>query len=515
MNKTIKRLYLGVLMMLWSVAMLAQNQTNNHVVGSGETLYSISRQYGVTVNDILNANPGLTENIIAGQTVKIPSASAEPELKKLAPCKTTHIVAKKETIYGISHQYGISQEELIAANPRLVNGKLKKGMELCIPYNIEEKQIHQEKTQQVMEKLEAQRQESLVRYYDVIKIAVIAPFALNESRRSVDAQKMTDFYKGFLMAVDTLKHKGISCEIYAYEEKGSDGSSMSSILSQPALKTVNLIVGPFRPANAAKVAAFAASNNIKMVTPMSTKSYDLTSNKCIFEISAPQSYVSQNVYGKFVDKYSKNNVIFVSMSDNKDLETFNGLKSALKKNNISFKTVNFDDFATFKDNLSSDKTNVVVLSSGSENALKLFTQKLKNKPADYEGYRINLFGYPEWQTHTKLFDQLKKYNAVFFTTFFANPNSSNVIRFNNNFTKWFHRPQVNSFPKYGLLGFDIGNYFVRGLKEKGSALSAKTPVAYEGLQTPFDFIQTNGGAAVNNSVMFVRFNSDGTYSVDK
>lgn len=502
-------------MMLLSVGAMAQNHVSSHVVSSGETLYSISRQYGVTVNDILNANPGMTENIMAGQSIKIPSTSSSPEIKKLGPCKATHVVKKKETIYGISAQYGISQEDLIAANPFLINGKLKKGVELCIPYNVQEKQIHAEKQSEMLEKIEEKRQESLVKHYDVIKIAVIAPFALNESRRSLEAQKITDFYKGFLMGVDTLKHKGISCEVYAYEELGSDGSSMTSILNQPMLKHVNLIVGPFRPANAAKVAAFAASNSITMVTPMSTKSYDLTSYKNLFEISAPQNTVYSAVYSKFADRYSKSNVVFIDMNESKDMDIFNGLKSSLKKNNVSFKSLAIADISTLSEYLVSDKTNILVPSSGSEAALRNLTQKLRNKEKEYEAYKITLFGYPEWQTHTKYFDSLKKYNAVFFTTFFANPNNSNFNRFNTIFTKWFRRPQVNSFPKYGVLGFDIANYFIRGLNEKGSAFNAKTSVQYEGIQTPFNFIQASGGAAINNSVMFVRFNSDGTYSVSK
>ena len=45
-----------------------------------------------------------------------------------------HKVERKETIFSISRQYGISEEELIAANPELKKGKLKRGSFLFIPY---------------------------------------------------------------------------------------------------------------------------------------------------------------------------------------------------------------------------------------------------------------------------------------------------------------------------------------------------------------------------------------------
>lgn len=517
MERKIKRFLFSVILMMGSIFAFAQNQVENYVVQSGETLYSISRNHGITVDDILKANPGLTENIMAGQTIKIPSVSSNPEIQKLNPCKTTHVVQKKETVYGISQMYGITEEELIAANPGIKPEKLKKGSELCIPYSRQEKQSHIEKQSQVLETIEAKRQESLIKYYDVLKIAVIAPFALNETRRSIDAQKMTDFYKGFLMAVDTLKHQGISCEIYAYEEIGSDGSSIQSVLSQPMLKHVNLIIGPFRPANVAKVAAFAADNKITMVTPMSTKSYDLSTYKNVFEVSAPQKMVYDQVCRKFGDKFASTNVVFVGMNDSKDNNEFvNRLKQTLEKRNVTYRTISIDNITSIKEQLSESKTNLIVPSSSSEKALKNLAQKLRNRGSELENCKISFFGYPEWQTYTGCHDILKKYNATFYTTFFANPSNSNIIRFDRNFTNWFHRDEVKSYPKYGVLGYDIGQYFIRGLHEKGSSFSAKTPVRYEGMQMPFRFVQkTEGGASFNQSVMFVLMNADGSYTVDR
>ena len=516
MKRTVKRFLFSVVLMLCGLMANAQSQTQDYVVQSGETLYSISRQHGVTVQDVLNANPGLTENILAGQTIKIPAQSANPQVQSLSPCKTTHIVKKKETIYGISQQYGITEEELLAANPQ-IGSKLKKGAELCIPYSKQEKKENIEKQAEVFEKIETTRQESLIKHYDVIKIAVIAPFALNETRRSTDAQKITDFYKGFLMAVDTLKHQGISTEIYAYEEIGSDGSGMTSVLQKPMLKNVNLIIGPFRPANASKVAAFAADNHITMVTPMSLKSYDLGTYNNLFEVSAPQNLVMKHVYSKFLEHYSDCNIVFLGMSTMRENGEFvSGLKSALNNKGIAFKTLDIADIKTLPELLSDGKTNMIIPTSSAEKALTTLFQKFGNLGKELDPFKIRLFGYPEWQTYTQMKPKLSKYNSVFYTTFFANPQSNSVQRFNTNFTNWFRRDQVKSFPSYGILGYDIGQYFIRGLKERGSAFNAKTQVPYTGMQTNFRFSQwSDKGAAYNIGVIFVRFNSDGNFIVTR
>ena len=49
-------------------------------------------------------------------------------------CRDMHRIERKETIYSISKLYGITEEELIAANPEIRNNKLKRGKFLCIPY---------------------------------------------------------------------------------------------------------------------------------------------------------------------------------------------------------------------------------------------------------------------------------------------------------------------------------------------------------------------------------------------
>ena len=100
---------------------------------------------------ICDANPGLSaENFRIGQVIRIPSASetdvvttenvtevAIPTIQGpvQSRCRDMHKVKRKETVYSISREYGISEAELIAANPELQGeDKIKKGTFLCIPY---------------------------------------------------------------------------------------------------------------------------------------------------------------------------------------------------------------------------------------------------------------------------------------------------------------------------------------------------------------------------------------------
>lgn len=126
-----------------------------HTIAPGETLYRLTVKYNVSAKAICDANPGLSaDNFRIGQVIRIPSATdaaaATADTQALsgmpagnttiqAPvqsrCRDMHKVKRKETVFSISREYGITEAELIAANPELRGeNKIKKGSFLCIPY---------------------------------------------------------------------------------------------------------------------------------------------------------------------------------------------------------------------------------------------------------------------------------------------------------------------------------------------------------------------------------------------
>jgi LysM repeat protein len=99
-----------------------------HKVGPGETLYAISRRYGVTVDQILEYNPTADAGLEIDQILKVPYV---PRASKKTSNGNTHIVAEKETLFSISRQYGVTIDELKQWN-NLTDNALALGQELII-----------------------------------------------------------------------------------------------------------------------------------------------------------------------------------------------------------------------------------------------------------------------------------------------------------------------------------------------------------------------------------------------
>lgn len=108
----------------------------SHVVQPGENLFRIGLLYGLTTDQLAQANGLSTSSpLYAGQTLQIPGASSGggPSVAPTPPADGTHVVARGETLFGIAQRYGVSVDALSAANALYNPGLLYAGQTLTIP----------------------------------------------------------------------------------------------------------------------------------------------------------------------------------------------------------------------------------------------------------------------------------------------------------------------------------------------------------------------------------------------
>lgn len=125
-----------------------------HKVIAGQTLYSLSRRYGTSVTDIKNKNAELENGLQVGQTILIPYTKAIIA----TPIKTngTHVVKTGETLFSISRQYNVNIEDIkklngMTTNELSIGQVLKIAVAVNSPIAIDENQA-EKKTADVVKK---------------------------------------------------------------------------------------------------------------------------------------------------------------------------------------------------------------------------------------------------------------------------------------------------------------------------------------------------------------------------
>lgn len=115
--------FITILVLLFSSPIFSDAQ---HVVAKGETLYSISRKYGITVNELCSKN-----NITQSQVLKVGQKLVIPSRE--LPETEIYIVAKGDTFYGVARRHNMTVDELLKLNNLKSSDTLKIGQVLKVP----------------------------------------------------------------------------------------------------------------------------------------------------------------------------------------------------------------------------------------------------------------------------------------------------------------------------------------------------------------------------------------------
>ena len=110
----------------WSQPGAVSGAFTEHTVEAGQTLYSISKKYNLTVDELVSQNPGVDTGLRVGQKLRIPLAVAAQTSKGLYQVKAG------DTFYGISRSYGITVDELKALNNGMPAGLIP-GDSIVVP----------------------------------------------------------------------------------------------------------------------------------------------------------------------------------------------------------------------------------------------------------------------------------------------------------------------------------------------------------------------------------------------
>ena len=127
MIKDLKYIFLVIFITLNA---FSQENTTKHIVAKGESIYQIAKKYNVKQADIFKLNPNAKNTLKLNSVLLIPKSSSDLSDNTLP---ITHEVLPKQTLYGISKQYKVSIEDIKNANPIIEKEGLEIGLKLIIP----------------------------------------------------------------------------------------------------------------------------------------------------------------------------------------------------------------------------------------------------------------------------------------------------------------------------------------------------------------------------------------------
>lgn len=349
----------------------------SHIVLERQTLYSISKAYGVTLEDIYRFNPtvkevGLKKNsiiIIPSQdaikssvTVQMPEPAKAPEAVKEEPAvkrpekprqapevkapvkektRRIHIAKWYEDLDVIAEQYGVTVDDIMKAN-NLTGRKLVKRQKLIIPYPGEEIDTKPAVAAEVAEVLEAPADEVIAEAVDSVTIEPVSKVNLSlvmplTNSEGEPHRNNMDFYCGALLAVYDMANEGIDCNLNVCDIMNADsGFDMESLTKS------DMIIGPVSTADLTRMFN-AAPAGTTVVSPLDPRAEKLiTEHSSMIQIPTPHQVQNRDLIKWMEEDFTEGDrAVMITEKGARQTGIVNIMKEALDSSSLAYQTFSY------------------------------------------------------------------------------------------------------------------------------------------------------------------------------
>lgn len=492
-----------------------------HVVQKGESVYGIARKYGYSVDELMALNPKAEHGIRPGDRLTLPAAEAAaaetPAVETPVaaapvvdtPVEETPVAAAPvvETPVAAAPVVDTPAVEAPAAETPVV---VAVGSVTNAP-DVTECEVPTDSAIPAGTAIPAE-----VVPADSIDIALMLPFLLNEEQVGRQTQLYTEFYKGFVMAADTLNRPGqVQVRLHVYDTCASL-DSVRAIMSRPEMKDVDFIIGPDN-VDQLRAISEKAPEDILVYNVFAVKDDAYLTDRDMCQLNIPHEQMYQAAIEGFLEQYPLAETVFLQRSAGKaDKDEFvKALKDRLAQEQRPFRTITFSDNLTDSD-LEGLDPNVfsyvfVPLSGNRDEFSRIYPalKQLKEK-ADLSPELVQLFGYPEYATFRGAqFDDICQLQTTIYSRYFPTGNDAEARAFAARFKEMYNTELPdNQMPVLGILGFDTGMMAINWAREEKS--TGEMPVDFSGIQSGIRLKRAGeNGGQYNDSLFIITYRPGG------
>ncbi|NNC82401.1 MAG: LysM peptidoglycan-binding domain-containing protein [Flavobacteriales bacterium] len=455
-----------------------------------------------------------------GSLIRIPTISAQVDEDFTTPAVKDsllhHEVIPGETLYSLSKNYEVSIDSIRAVNGGLEEG-LRAGMTLRIPRytdGFDSSQLTLEEDT-LESTLELERNPRLQ-----MNLGLLLPFTLSSSdstdrvlfRKPDDIMKMTDiayeFYRGFRIGMDELSRYGLSANVVV-KDVSNNRSSVEKVLRSSDIEDLDFIIGPLHKESFEMMSNDKDMRKVFRASPLSA-SLDINSsrNEKVARVKTSDLTMIGSMLDHVRAHHEGENVILIGG----DIRSWhNQVEDVWYKDTTSMNMT--DSLRTIRWDRKNKSKLIEMMDVEGPNVL-IFP--VEHRPSitdlishlamtEYRDLEITLYGLESWMKYDNLdVDVLDRVDLHIPSSTFIDWESDNVI----DFVKTYH-DEFNSIPSssgYALIAYDLTKFYIEGLMMYGPEfLDRQDRLRREGLCSGFIMRKTDSGGWENRFSYMLRY----------
>ncbi len=296
-----------------------------HIVKPKETKYGLAAMYGITIEELEQMNPDIKNGLQIGTILNVPDKSYTPDAVLEEDTYAFYEVKPKETLFSLTRRWDMTEEQLVRLNPALKEG-LKNGMILKLPKNKVSEEtgvVMNAGAVKLADNLTnlGTKNVAVLLPFNLNKTETdTSNIAAEILKRDRVMNIALEFYSGVLMAVDSAKALGISTNLHVFDTQYNrqDGEASNNRKIETLLRTndfgkMNAVIGPLLTSNVEKTSSLLRDRAIPVVSPI-VPEINLQAN--VFQ-SRPADRILKEQMMRFIRLEGKGkNIVIIADSKN-------------------------------------------------------------------------------------------------------------------------------------------------------------------------------------------------------
>ena len=439
-----------------------------YTVKADDTLSAISKKYNTSIEDILTANPGLSENnFMEGETIRIIPNTSEPSRKlvteHLSEDKLTGIsgykVGKNDTWATISEKTGVDEQTLRDVNSDAT--ELKKNQVIHVPkvetfefdrsYLVEDDtEISPERIHEIYDSIHGGLPSKLV--LDKVKVALILD--------DPNSKKDTDFTRGFLIALHQNKKPEYKIDLKVIDGRVSTAALSDTIASYEP----TIIISTADKAFPAFLADYGNTNNVSIINAFDLQNDLFEDNSSLIQMLLPTTFFSEHIADYIYDKNSERKLVIVGAVENSDAIGAQ-LINHFGEENVRKMTI--EEFTAFVPEKEAQL--LVYPTVTSKDDITTFLTNLETVKNASPFADIIVIGRPHWAAYSSdLLDRFKSNYVQVPARAWLDESTDKWKTFSEQYSTLFEGSPLKTIPNYAASGYDIANYFLPVISRNGN-----------------------------------------------
>lgn len=478
--KQLNHIFLGIGLLL-SSTLLAQTSVDypldtingkiyyRYTVERGIGLYRISKNFGVSQEDILKANPDIqTKGLHFDEVILVPAN----HLVLAKPSSSDIKVEAEESLQRESQPTMLADKK--TRTPNIFTKRKEKTNSLDIP---------------------ALKRDSVLEdtLTSPIRIAIMLPLHADAIKRERTIERFYDFYCGVLIAINQVQATGQHIEAFVYDI-GKTAQEVERILSDSLFPEVDAIIGPVYGPQVKTATQYAMADSMYLLVPFISAIEDINTNPYILQFN-PSKNTEADTLARYLAQYgdSINCVLVESKATEVIPASIAAIHQKLVQYNIPTDTISIRELLTdsLENAFRPDRENIVIFNTeryGNLHAIMPHLLMAKNT------YQLTLLSQYSWQSEKIMLPQL--YTTVFTT--------SNEVpeEYTSVFDEYFGHEITTTQPRYDILGYDLTLHLLHLLQN--NSLCQDTTELWNGIQSAIYYQRLENGGYENQRIHIIR-----------